>query len=527
MVVTTTEEVRAPAAVARGPRGRPAGRIPLVVLLAGFAASRLGYALAGVRFDATFLGGRHGHAAWQLLDLGLLRHDLLTSVWHLHSQPPLFNLYAGALLKLPAGLERPVAAATFLAFGLVLAVSCYLLLVEVRVPRWVALVLSVAVMASPQAILYENWFFYAYPSAALVTLSALLLARYVRTRAASYGLGFFAAASAVVLLNSTFQVEWLVVALAVVVTGLRRHWRAVLAVAAVPLLVVVAWYAKDAAMFATYTTSSWLGMNLTRTTLSRAPLPQLRSLVRSGALTPIALLHPFGPVRAYKPRFVSSAPTGVPALDQTTKASGQANLNNLAYVEVARLYLHDDLAWIAHDPASYAYNVTLAARMFALPPDQYAPVEANRKSIAAAANLYDRFVLLQPRTDLRDAAFLVRRGPAPGPNGAQLPWGTLAVGALALLGAPVLAWRRRRSDRALSTTLAYVWLTVAYSFVVTSLVELGENNRFRFELGPLPLVAATAVVVALAASGRERLRGRRAVLTGAPVAPRTTPELGS
>lgn len=54
-----------------------------------------------------------------------------------------------------------------------------------------------------------------------------------------YGAGWFAAASALVLVNSTYQIEWLVVPLVVVFVVLRRSRRQVVAAAAVPLLVVV------------------------------------------------------------------------------------------------------------------------------------------------------------------------------------------------------------------------------------------------------------------------------------------------
>jgi hypothetical protein len=39
-------------------------------------------------------------------------------------------------------------------------------------------------------------------------------------------------------------------------------------------------------------------------------------------------------------------------------------------------------------------------------------------------------------------------------------------------------------------------------FVVANVSDLGENMRFRYDLGPLPLVAAAAVVVALVRRGR-------------------------
>jgi hypothetical protein len=86
----------------------------------------------------------------------------------------------------------------------------------------------------------------------------------------------------------------------------------------------------------------------------------------------------------------------------------------------------------------------------------------------------------------------------------------LAVYALALVGAPVLAWRRRRSDPALAGTVAVLWWTTAYAFTTTSLVEIGENERFRSELGPVPTVVAMAVVAAVVrvAWSRWRRRGR-------------------
>lgn len=42
-----------------------------------------------------------------------------------------------------------------------------------------------------------------------------------------------------------------------------------------------------------------------------------------------------------------------------------------------------------------------------------------------------------------------------------------------------------------------MWWTTFYAFVATSLLEIGENERFRFELGPIPLVLATVIVTAV------------------------------
>lgn len=78
----------------------------LLAVIAAFLLSRLGSYLAGVRFDMTPL-----EEFWQYLDVNLLRSRLLESLWYLHSQPPLYNLYLGLVLKLTPNLA-PLFAAT-------------------------------------------------------------------------------------------------------------------------------------------------------------------------------------------------------------------------------------------------------------------------------------------------------------------------------------------------------------------------------------------------------------------------------
>ena len=58
-----------------------------------FAFSRAFYAWAGLRFNDWPLG-----VYWQYLDPFLLKRKLGESLWNLHGQPPLFNLYLGTAL---------------------------------------------------------------------------------------------------------------------------------------------------------------------------------------------------------------------------------------------------------------------------------------------------------------------------------------------------------------------------------------------------------------------------------------------
>lgn len=81
-----------------GKRSRWAGE---VFLLAIFLVSRLLYYWAGIRFDARPLT-----SFFQILDLELLRHRLLETIFYLHVQPPAFNLLIGVLLKIFPILTR-------------------------------------------------------------------------------------------------------------------------------------------------------------------------------------------------------------------------------------------------------------------------------------------------------------------------------------------------------------------------------------------------------------------------------------
>ena len=177
-------------AVAR--RRRPPKRpvLPIAILTGAFAVSRLIAAAAGVRFDSNVLDGTRNTDMWQLLDVRLLKYHLIESVWHLNSQPPLFNLYCGLVLKLPAGMQVPFEVVSALILGLAIVLCTYLLMVELGVPRLVAvLVTLVCVVASPAYILYENWLNYSYPTAAFGVIAAWCLVRYLRTRQPSSGSG--------------------------------------------------------------------------------------------------------------------------------------------------------------------------------------------------------------------------------------------------------------------------------------------------------------------------------------------------
>lgn len=469
---------------------------PLVILIGLFLTSRAIFYALGIRFDLSELQGGPGTDPWQLLDRHLLKTQLLSSIWHLNSQPPLFNLFAGLLLKFPVGWQMPTASLVFGALGLILVLSAYQAMVDLQVPRWISFAIAGLVMTEPASVLYQNWFSYVYPTAAILTFAAVCCTRFLRSMDWRWGFGLFISIAAVILINSTYQAIWLVLVLGLLFVAFRARWRKLLTVAVFPVFLVAGWYLNDLLQFGTLTTSSWFGMNLAEVTLTIAPPGVIHKLVRQGTLTPLANIHPFSPVASYVPRWTSVPHTGIAALDEFEKVDGTTNYNNLAYVKISQLYLQDDLAYIRAEPGDYLRTLTKGATLWLVPADEYAFVGNNERKISHYTRFYDGIVLWQVTAGQKNAAlraYLVGQGPEP----SQIPYGTVLVWFLALVGSPIIAIRLRKTDRSVATSLLFIWLTSLYAYLTTSLIQFGENERFRFEVGALPVIAASVVVVSV------------------------------
>lgn len=475
-------------------------------LATGFAATRVAYFAMGVRFDDTPVR----LSVMQLLDPHLLRHDLVGSVWYLHAQPPLYNLVAGAYLHLPGWLRSPVATLSGLGLGLAVAFSIYHLLTELGCTEKTGAITALAFAASPATVLWENVFFYTYFVAAALVGSAALLLRYRRTGRPAPLVGFAALIAAAALTRSTYHLVWVVAVVAFVVASSPGTRRRVLAASAVPLVLVGGWYVKNLAYFDSFSSSSWLGMNLAHATFRWMDRYELHELVDRDVTSELVLIQPFSPKQRYSPRFVEVEHTGIAALDQRSKSTTTwglwaGNYNNLVYLRISPKYQDDVWRFIQAEPARYAQIVAAAGRFAFLPPDDHLLVDANARHIRPLVWLVDRVALGSP-TEYR---FTVPDGqPFTGVTGAyprpsDVAWILLAGYLMVLVGGPVLAWRRRRTDGAGALTIAYLWGLTAFTTVTGIFLETGENSRLRFEADPMALVLGVLIVV-------EVVRGRRA-----------------
>jgi hypothetical protein len=479
-------------------------RWPLL-LTAAFVISRIAYYRAGVRFDLSPLFGY-----WQYVDLDLLRHDLVRSVYYLHSQPPLFNLYLGLVVKVFGGRwARDAFWASYLLAGLALHLAMYFLAVRLRARPAIAASVVLLFTVTPAAVLYENWLFYAYPVTTLLCLATLFLHRYLDGERARDGVAFFGLAGAMTLTWSLFAGVWFVGALLFVgMVRKTKGWRPVLAAAAVPLVVIGALYVKNGVLFGSPSTTSWTGMNIAGTLLWRLGLDPVdrERLIARGELSALSRVNSFMPVTVYDGMVARPPLQGVPVLDREWKARGIPNYHHLAYVEISRRYLEESWRIVTMRPGIYLEAVRDAYLFYALPASDVLFLGPNRARVErldeiASALLYGSIGPLRGRPfsaeqDRTTVAYLTAR--------TSFLWlGAIVVALGFAVGAAWRAFARRREASPEAATLLFIALNVLFVTLAGNAVEVTENNRFRFTFDPLIWVV---LAVLLSPGGRGVLR---------------------
>jgi hypothetical protein len=432
----------------------PAGQRELVIVGSIFLASRIAAFIAGVRFDADDLAG-----FWHFAPLHLLETRLLETVFYLHFQPPLFNLYLGLVVQVFGAWSSAAFGASFLLLGLALSLVLFVLMRRLGVEPRVALVLTCLFSLSPPALLFETYLFYELPVTALLVGSALALHAAVESGKAAAWAVLFSLFATLVLTRALFHPLVLFVLVLVSFWRLRSQRHAIVRGAVVPVLLVLAVCAKNGVLFQSFGTSTWLGMGLARMTLRSLDPATKKAWVRDGVLSPVAGVHPPSPLEAYRAVTKLPEPTGIPVLDEPLKPGGDLNLHHLAYARISKTLLADDWVVLRREPGVYARAASEAFRRFFQPASSWHPLVKNRRRIA----FYDRAY---------NAVF--HFGERGGPM------------VVLFFGSMLGAFLRLRTSGPFGerAVVAFMLSLMAYVLLTGTLLEPLENMRFRFAVEP-------------------------------------------
>ena len=454
--------------------------IPGILLLA-FIFSRLFYFWTGVRFDANTIS-----LGWQFIDPLLLKTDLWRSIYYLHSQPPLLNAFTGIVLQLFPAKYAVVFHISYLFCGIVLMFSIYGLGIKFGFRQWVAVAISIWYILSPVTVIYENWYAYAYPLTAALCFSAYFLVRFIETGKPFDAILFSIPLALMSLTWGLFHLSWLIVCVGIgafAFLNKRRIKPALWLLLAVALVTI--WYGKNAFVFGSFTASSWGGMNLSKIVTLHIPGEVRTKWIKEGLISDLGRLPPFRSPDTYLKYFPDTPTTGVPLLDEITYSTGFPNFHHLVYIQASDQQMQDAIQMILLAPGQYARTLIRAAYIFFHSASDYEHVAGIRTPIDRLDTAWNRLFYGQWKKgetfdELGSGSFLF----------SHISW-TLVIGYFfAFVVSSVYLWENHASivsSPRLILVLFMLW-NILFVSVAGNMLDIGENNRFRFVIDPFILL---------------------------------------
>ena len=491
----------------------------LSFLAAAFLASRATALLLGVRPLTS-------ETVWfmQFLDLDLLQHDLVRSLWHLHGQPPLLNALVGVCEKLAGPHYGDVIAALYAVLGLSASVAVYLSLRLLRVSPTFSLVVGMCILLNPFEILSEFDPIYTVPVFVLLSFMSLATVCYLQGRSTSALSWLIGMALLLTLFRSPYQWMWVLAVLAILWWQTPSNRVQIRSASVIAILLALLWPAKNALLFHHFTSTTWAPFSIAKHWDWNGPAVQ--GLIQQGQLTTFA--PPDNSDEAVAALLQSKwqgAPTGYPELDDVTKKTGGGvNWNSLAGLRLNDARQADLHLLLKRDPREFVTNVLHSAAIYFYPSTQYFTM------FGESGSKYDE--LTQHYLPLRSIDRGIRRiccnilGLPPDTSEMSTAEavhaqerrsvGTIikktCVGALLLDVAVLLCilsffraslWSGAPDRKVAAMVMT---LTIAYSFVV-NFVEYGENERYRYETQGLVFIVV-AIFLQQVWEHRKKLRSR-------------------
>jgi hypothetical protein len=454
---------------------RLASIAPPAFVVFSFVVSRWLYLRAGIKFDNT-----PPRYYYQFIDPELLKHRLLESLWYLHSQPPLFNLFTGLSYQVFSPQSK-IYQLLFLALGLFFGLALYWLGIRLGLRQWVSAVLAAWFMVSPATVLYENLYFYTCVVAFLLVLSALALSKFLESSSIWWGLGFAILLACLCLTWAIFHLLWMVLAIALAAVFYRDRRRLVL-VSLVPILIVAGWYAKNGLLFGNFGASSWVGMNLSHVTFLSPLTPQSArdELVQQGLLTPYQVTDAFRPINNYDDLLPVPPPRGIPVLDERLKSTDAINYNHPFYIALSNRMAGEAVNFIKAHPGLYLASVKQGLSIYFHSSSDY--LLFKERPTLKLESWWDRIFYGQMQTYNGDFKNRWKDNPA------YVGWLLVIAYGAALLYGFKIVFTRDHYPPEIKGVVAFMIFTILYFTVMANFLDLGENNRFRFALDPLVLV---------------------------------------
>jgi 4-amino-4-deoxy-L-arabinose transferase-like glycosyltransferase len=419
---------------------------------------------------------------WQTLPMDAMQADLWGSLWNLHAQPPLYNLY-GFLIHQVYGPARHLVGLHYvqLLLGSLMCGMLYSLLKHMVQRPIVAFLAALIISLNPVIFLYEAFVLYTLLTAFLVVAALFSLMRYCETSKLSRLLLFILLINTLALTRSAYHAILLVPILVLggIIAG--KRWRRFLILALLVCLPTLGWYAKNQVKFGFFGASSWMGSNMWRSVAADYSKKELRALHKEGVIEADAVARKY-----FDPPsdFVDLGYNKTSDVDVLSRD----DYNNINMIDISQMHLRNAKRLKHHDPGHYRANVAQAYRFLCKPSNETRPLTINTRRIMphvqVASYLNGRKLAsaLNRRFGTRFTSFYMLLIP--------LPLVVLVIRALIRARFSWSEWMALIRKNAVIVTMAGL---IFYVTAISCLFEYGENCRFKFSIEAVILMLTVAM----------------------------------
>lgn len=359
----------------------------VLFILFTFICSRFIFHLNGGIFSAEHIG-----FYVQAIDPALFKEHLFQSLYYLHTQPPLFNLYLGIIFKWFPNTYNTIFYLSYLMLGLVFAISLFFLMVRLGVQPVISASLVILFTISPAVLLYEHWLFYSYPVAAFLCLSALFLHLYLSEAKRIYGFLFFSLLAVPVLTRIIFHYMWFLFFTFVLIFFLKKKRKEILVLSCIPLMIILLVCLKNFVVFQSFSPSvGSTGYQLASMVIDELPKEEVDQLVAQKKISIVTAYEvEFPPNRkgTVLYQMMKKEKTGIAVLDRFRKSSGGINHNSVYHFISRQHYDRDGLFLVKHYPHIYLRTILRSFMIYCFPGPTDVPF-INRSVLENYENAYN------------------------------------------------------------------------------------------------------------------------------------------
>ncbi len=416
-----------------------------------FFLSRIALAYQGIAYDSSSIGW-----FWQYLDIELLRNNLAESLFYLHSQPPLFNLFLGLTLKLFPVSYEIVFQCIYLGMSFVIYALLFVILKAYGLKQLLAFCLATIFIISPEAILYENWLFYTWPIVFFLVASVFFLQKYQITRNPQYALIFFLIITIIAFTRSTFHLIYIFIPIAIVFLIVKKNRKIIAMYSLAPILLILLLYGKNFILFDSFGASSWIGMNIWKIAA------RSNANVATSKLSSASTIGAFAYMDAYPAKYhaLPGKYEKIKALNNKYKENSHINMNHYGYIKISNDLKKDSIRIVKNNFPNYLLQVVTALKIYSKPSWKYPFLANNFKKIKKYA--YSISFLRPNHTQI------------------LIPIALFIISLYILIN--IATVHRHKKIDYVSFFLFY---NIMYVTIIGNAFEIGENNRFRVMIDPL------------------------------------------